>query len=118
MKHHEDEFEFDYWASLANGDPEAFERARREVLASLIESAPDTSRRRLTGLQWQVDRVREQADTPLGACLRISGMMWDKVLGEDGLVERMEELTGERPPRERPLRSAEVLPLRGPERRG
>ncbi|MEQ8661742.1 MAG: DUF3135 domain-containing protein [Gammaproteobacteria bacterium] len=116
MKDHTDDFEFDYWAALARNDPQAFERARNEVLTSLIESAPDDTRRRLTGLQWQVDRVRESADNPLAACVRISALMWDKVLGEDGLVAHVEELTGERPPRRRPQRTATVLPLRGPER--
>ncbi|MCB1746548.1 MAG: DUF3135 domain-containing protein [Gammaproteobacteria bacterium] len=112
MNSHDDDFEFDYWAALADNDPAAFEDARRAVISSLIESAPSDSRRRLTGLQWQVDRVRERADNPLKACIDISGMMWDKVLGEDGLVERLEELAGQRAPRERAVRSATVLPLR------
>ncbi|MEQ8230383.1 MAG: DUF3135 domain-containing protein [Gammaproteobacteria bacterium] len=118
MKNHTDAFEFDHWAALARNDPQAFERARRDVLESLIESAPQDTRRRLTGLQWQIDRMRHSADTPLAACVRISSMMWDKVLGEDGLVEHIEELTGDRPPRQRRHRDATVLPLRGPERRG
>jgi hypothetical protein len=112
MHKHDDDFEFEYWAALADNDPAAFEDARRAVIDSLIEAAPPESRRRLAGLQWQVDTIRERAHTPLKACIDISGMMWDTVLGEDGLVERLEELAGQRAPRERAAQAATVLPLR------
>lgn len=115
MKDHTDAFDFDEWAALARNDPQGFERARQAVLASLIESAPADTRRRLNGLQWQVDRVRASADSPYRACARISGLMWDKVLGEDGLVENIEVLAGARPLPRRPRRAAKVLPLRRPE---
>ena len=111
MNHHDDEFEFDLWARLADHDPRAFEAARARVLQSLIESAPDAARRRLEGLQWRVDRIRETADNPMAACLRISGMMWDAVLREDGLVDRIEQLTGERPVRPETGQSATVVAL-------
>lgn len=111
---HDDDFCFDDWADLARRDPVGFESARRKVLESLIESAPPARRRRLEGLQWQIDRERELADNPLSACLRLSSMMWDKVLGEGGLVEGLEQVAGERPLRERPVRQAEVLHFRRP----
>lgn len=107
----DDDFPFDEWANLARHDPHGFEQARRKVLQSLIESAPPTQRRRLEGLQWQIDRERERTDNPLAACLKISSMMWDKVLGEDGLVDNLEQLAGMKAPRERPRRQAAVLPF-------
>ena len=57
MKHDDNDFPFDEWANLATQDPRAFEDARSRVLQSLIESAPSPHRRRLEGLQWQIDRV-------------------------------------------------------------
>lgn len=107
----DDDFPFEEWASLARHDPRAFESARRHVLQSLIESAPVTQRRRLEGLQWQIDRERERADNPMASCIRISSMMWDKVLGEGGLVDNLEQLSGAKPVREQPRREAAVLPF-------
>ena len=104
-----DDFPFDQWASLAAADPQGFETARRRVLQSLIESAPAANRRRLEGLQWQIDRACERADSPLAACIKISSMMWDTVLGENGLVDSIEQLNGTKPLRERRNRNATVL---------
>ena len=105
------DFPFDQWSQLAATDPAAFEAARERVLRSLIESAPATSRRRLEGLQWQIDRTRERADNPLSACIKISSLMWDKVLGEHGLVDSIEQLAGAKPVRERTQLPATVLPF-------
>lgn len=107
----DDDFPFDEWASLARHDPHGFEAARRKVLESLIESAPLTQRRRLEGLQWQIDRERERTDNPLASCLKISSMMWDRVLGEDGLVDNLEQLSGVKPTRARRRGEATVLPF-------
>lgn len=111
MNNDERDFPFDEWTQLATHDPQAFELTRARILRSLIEAAPATSRRRLEGLQWQIDCARERADNPLAACIRISGMMWDTVLGENGLVDSIEQLTGVKPVRERTRRSAAVLPF-------
>ncbi len=109
----DEEFPFDEWANLAHHDPRAFESARRQVLQSLIESVPLTQRRRLAGLQWQIDRQRERerTDNPMASCIKISSMMWDTVLGEDGLVDKLEQLSGVKPIREQASRQAAVLPF-------
>ena len=106
------DFDFDTWATLAEHDPAAFEHARRAVLTSLIAAAPAESRQRLTGLQWRLDCIRDRASTPLGACVHLSGLMWDRILGDDGLIERLQELNGDRPVAERASRSACIVPLR------
>jgi len=67
----------------------------------------------LMGLQWRVDRIRDRAGTPLGACVRLSGLLWNQVLGPDGLIERLQELSGDRPAVERASRAAAIVPLRG-----
>lgn len=72
-------FDFDTWAHLAQHDKDEFERRRQAAIESLIASAPEASQRRLRGLQFRIDMIRRRAVTPLGACVRISEMMWDKV---------------------------------------
>ncbi len=87
-------YSFDYWAALADSDPQAFESARREVLRALIEAAPAADRRRLNGLQWRVDRTRELAPTALAGAGALAELMWDGALGERGLVAQIGRLTG------------------------
>lgn len=86
------EFDFDNWAKLAKEDPDAFESQRQEALESLIATAPPEMQQRLRGLQWQLDHVRERSNNPLASCVRMSKMMWDRVLGEKGLLEAMQNL--------------------------
>lgn len=112
MDRHDEPFDFDAWRELAAADPTAFERARARVLASLIESAPAHSRPRLSGLQWQLDLLRARTDNPLIACFRISDLMWDRLLGEAGLVAHVDALcNGESPHATAPRKAASVLPF-------
>lgn len=68
-------FDFDEWSALARTDTEAFDRKRQDTLQRVIENCGDN--RRLRGLQCRIDLERMRAHTPLKACLRLSGMMWD-----------------------------------------
>ena len=86
------QFDFAHWSRLASEDPERFEAERAEVIADLIDQAPSSVRRRMVGLQWQVDRVREKASNPMAACVQMSRMMWDSVLGQGGLLETLDRL--------------------------
>jgi hypothetical protein len=79
--------EFDRWAKLAVTDPDAFEDRRSRLIEDFISSAPPERQPRLRGLQWRIDQIRRRARTPLAACITISRMMWDSVLGEGGLHE-------------------------------
>jgi len=106
------DFPFDDWARLASEDPASFETARRLMIDSLIEAAPTPLQARLRGLQWQIDQVRAMTPTPLGACAKISNLMWEKLLGPEGLVEQLERLdSGESSP-DKTAASAQVIPLR------
>jgi hypothetical protein len=111
MKKKDGEFQFDYWAKLAVSDPDGFENARRQMIESLIDSAPEHHQPRLRGLQWQVDRTRERSSSALGSCAKISNLMWDKLLGDGGLVQQIERLTHDREPPSRGVRPATVLPF-------
>ena len=86
------QFDFSHWSKLANDDPERFEAERAEVIADLIDQAPSSVRRRMVGLQWQIDRLREKAPNPMAACVQMSRMMWDSVLGQGGLLETLDRL--------------------------
>ncbi len=85
-------FDFDEWERLARTDPDAFEERRRLAIEELISRASEDRRQRLRGLQFRVDMERQRAPTPMAACLRLYTMMWDSVIGPDGLQERREVL--------------------------
>ncbi|MGQ0658553.1 MAG: DUF3135 domain-containing protein [Chromatiales bacterium] len=103
-------FNFEYWRRLAAEDPVGFESARVRAVTALIESAPPESKRHLQGVQWRIDRLRERAPNPMAACLRLSGLMWESLLGKDGLLDTLKRLErlgvcSARPP-------AKIVPLR------
>lgn len=85
-------FDFDHWAALARERPEEFDRLREEAISELIESASVALRQRLRGAQWQIDVIRQRAKTPIAACLQLSDMMWDRVIGDDGLLVALDQL--------------------------
>lgn len=114
MSRHEpgDAFDFEGWAELAAADSEAFERAREAAVQRIIDSSPPELQQRLRGLQWRIDQVRRQSGGPVGACVRLSQMMWETLLGPKGLVAHIERLTE---PGSLPEQApAAVLPFRGP----
>jgi len=80
------QFDFDYWSTIAKEDPERFEAMRIAMVEQLIQQSPDKIKQRMTGLQWRIDQVRNRATNPMAACLLISKMMWDSVLGDHGLL--------------------------------
>lgn len=106
--------EFDQLRELAQKDPEALERLRRELCDQLICSAPEAYRRKLRGLQFRVDMERRRAKSPMAACIAISGMMHDSF---DQLRQALNEAAGNATsatggsPHESAL-EAKVLPFR------
>ena len=90
-----DELNFDELARLAQEDPEAFEALRTQKIQQLIDAAP--ARRRLLGLQWQIDMERAQSNSAFDACVRISRMMWESVAGAGGLLERIDGFSHDKP---------------------
>ena len=115
------EFDFDVWLALAASDQEAFEKQRQALVNQAISSAPAGQQQRLRGLQWRIDKIRERSGTPLAACIRISGLMWDAVLGPHGLVDHLQALRNANPfttaqegaPAPKPRNLASVLPFPG-----
>lgn len=86
------EFDFDSWSELASSDPEAFEKQREALVNQAIAYSAEEHQQRLKCLQWRIDKVRERSGTAMAACIRISGMMWDNVMGQGGLVDNLQAL--------------------------
>ena len=89
-KESELQFDFDHWATIARDDPDRFELMREALLEEMIQQSPDNIRQRMEGLQWKINQVRNRSANPMTSCLRISRMMWDSVLGEQGLLTALE----------------------------
>jgi len=104
------EFDFDQWVRLAQEDPDHFEQMRLQKIREMIEDAPEELRHRIEGLQWQIDQMRQTARNPMASCIKISSMMWDLVLGEEGLVQTIENL-GKTPKSEqqKQLKQAKII---------
>ena len=106
------EFDFDEWVKLARDNPEAYEDKRRQMLQEVIDSTSPEVRRRMQGLQWKIDQIRSTSTNPMASCLKISQMMWDSVLGENGLLEHMERLnSSEGLERDKPKVSAKIIEI-------
>ena len=113
MQEHQDTpgFDFDGWADLAQRDPQAFELKRTNVIESVIRCAPQRSHQRLRRLQWKLDRIRETSANPMAACVRMQALLWDSVLGDEGLLARLEQTPVTR---KQPRNSASILEFRHP----
>lgn len=82
--------DFDFMSTLAKDDPDEFERLRQLAIDEFIESVPPERRERLRSLQWRIDQERRNR-SPISACIRISKMMWDHLLGPNGLLGLLAE---------------------------
>jgi len=85
-------FDFSDWAQLAVEDPQAFEERRQQTIQSAISAMSSHRQERMQRLQWRIDQERNLAGSPMAACIRLSRMMWDNVLGENGLLENLRHL--------------------------
>lgn len=107
------EFDFDEWVKLAKEDPDAYENKRKQMIEAIIDDAAPEIKHRMRGLQWQIDQIRSTSPNPMASCLRISQMMWDKVLADDGLLDHMQQLrsldTGKL---DKPRTSATIINMR------
>lgn len=83
------EFDFDHWVKVAEQDPEKFEEMRASLINDFMEQSPEQFRKRLEGLQWQIDQVRNKSSNPMESCLAISNKMWEHFYGEKGLVSAL-----------------------------
>lgn len=82
-------FDFSEWSNLAAKDPKAFEKRRQQTIEAAIQSIPDAKQQRIRALQWRIDQERNRSKSPMAACIRLSNMMWDNLLGENGLLDNL-----------------------------
>ena len=74
---------------LARDDPPAFESLRNELIAELIDSAPEECQRRLRGLQFRLDCIRRLTHTPLAALIKMQALMWESFLEMEQELQRL-----------------------------
>jgi hypothetical protein len=78
------------WAQLARKNHDEYLERRSGALAALIATAPSDIQAQLMALQEHIDIIHTREKTTIGACLKLSNMMWDIVLGENGMVEHLD----------------------------
>ena len=105
------DLDFDHWLDLASRDLSAFEIQRRRMIDQVIASTAPAQQERLRKLQWRIDQERNRSDSPMGACIRISRMMWERMMGRGGLLEHLERLRTATAGKAPASRSAQVTPL-------
>lgn len=73
-------FDFDEWQELYQTSPEEFEARRLQWCEQIIKDAPQDYQRRLSGLLFQINMEKRRSKNPMDSCLRVSGLMWNKLL--------------------------------------
>jgi hypothetical protein len=77
--------DFDHLLKLAQKDPIKFEDLRQEAIDNYIDTLPSERQVKLRRLQWRIDQERRNR-TPLSACIRISSLMWEHIVGSQGML--------------------------------
>ena len=72
--------DFETLKEIAKDSPEKIEQILRDNVNALVENSSEQQKRRLMGLQFQIDAQRRLAKNPVDACVRISHMMHDSFL--------------------------------------
>ncbi len=86
--------EIDELIKMASNDPEGLENMRKQLCEQLIQGAPEKFRKRLNGLQFQVDMARRKSNNPMHCCLKISEMMLDSYQDLQGIISQLDENDG------------------------
>ena len=94
--------DFDTMLVMAKHNPQGLEQLRQRLVSELIDNAAPAQRRRLEGLQFQIDMERRRAANPLAACVKLSMMMRDSLV-------RLQQALSEPEPERPALVSARVL---------
>jgi len=83
--------EFDRLKELARSSPGEFEKERIALINELIQLHQNATRAH--GEQWRIDMETIKAKTPLGACVRLSSLMWKEFYKlEDELQQLIREV--------------------------
>jgi hypothetical protein len=101
-------FDFDYLTKLAQTNPSEFEQLRLSAIESYIATLPAERQQKMRRLQWRIDQERRN-HTPMGACVKLSKMMWDNLLSPGGLAGLLQrDWRGEQ-------RKGQIIPFPSPQ---
>ena len=100
--------EIDLLIKMAINDPQGLERIREQLCSQLIENAPQKYRKRLYGLQFQIDMERRRSKNPMHSCIKLSQMMLDSYQNMQDAITRIDQA-------EHPVSSADFESCRTPE---
>ena len=73
------EFDFDAWATLAKRSPQAYFRARKRYIDTVIDGFPVEQQARMREFQGEIDQIRAHAGSPLKATREMMEMMSDRL---------------------------------------
>jgi hypothetical protein len=79
------DLDFDHLLKLAKNDPVKFEDMRQNAIDTFIATLPNERQIHLRRLQWKIDQERRNR-SPLSACMHISGLMWENLVGPKGIL--------------------------------
>jgi hypothetical protein len=88
------DLDFDHLLKLAERDPVKFEAMRQKKIDTFIETLPDERQVQMRRLQWRIDQERRNR-SPLSACMRISGLMWENMVGPKGMLGYLRNINTE-----------------------
>lgn len=95
--------DFDTLLSLHEEDPQELDKIRADLTDAIFESASESSRRKLEGLQFRINMELRRARTPQARCVKLSSMM------HDSFVQLHEALHS--PKLSPPSQDAKILPF-------
>jgi hypothetical protein len=103
--------DFETLVALAKSDPHALEKIRQEASHTVINDAPESLKRRLRGLQFQIDMEIRRSKSHLQSCIRVSGMMHDSLAemrqSFQGLLDKDSATLDEK----KPVTTAKIIPF-------
>jgi hypothetical protein len=102
------DLDFDHLLKLAERDPVKFEALRQRTIDTYIATLPDERQMHMRRLQWRIDQERRNR-SPLSACIRISGLMWDNMVGPKGMLSYLRGVDSEAKLGEKQGVSCEIL---------
>ncbi len=84
--------DFDTLQRMAEDNPKELEILRKQLSQQVIDAAPDRIKKRLHGLQFQIDAQCAMSHNPLAACIKLSAMMHESLAS---LRDLLNEVAGQ-----------------------
>ncbi|MCG8487791.1 MAG: DUF3135 domain-containing protein [Chromatiales bacterium] len=85
-----------------------FEALRQKTIDTYIATLPSERQLQMRRLQWRIDQERRNR-SPLSACMRISGLMWENMVGPKGMLGYLHSIKSEPGVRQNGAGSCEIV---------